>query len=248
MALYGYPGVPALGVLGELAYPDEVANQLAAIADEYDSLNDTRHAVGAVHLIVAVAQAAPGSDGKYLSHMPGEIIEQYIALAEEHDFLVFLDLQIAHSTVAEEVAHVAKYLEHPRVHLALDPEWTMPPGVEPGDEIGRMYASDINAAQQVLANIVREHKVPTKILIVHQFIESMIVGKPSLERVNGVDLLIHMDGFGGRELKLEHYYRFVYEDGAQHGGMKLFIDEDTDIFQPADIQAIVPQPDYIQYQ
>ena len=248
VAFYGYPGNRFLGVLGEFAQPDELAARLRAVEKEYDEANGPRHAVGALHLIAAVAQADAGPDGTYVSRMPKDLIEQYIALAEQHDFLVFLDLQIGWSTVAAEVDAVKPYLENPRVHLALDPEWTMPPGVPPGAEIGRMYASDINHAQEVLKDVVDEHHLPKKILIVHQFTESMIVDKPTLIRTDGVDLVIDMDGFGGRQIKLDHYHRFVGEDGAPHGGLKLFIDEDTDIFRPAEVQEIVPQPDYIQYQ
>ncbi|MCC7363657.1 MAG: hypothetical protein IT303_04750 [Dehalococcoidia bacterium] len=248
VAYYGYPGSPVLGVLGELAYPDPLGEQLTSLAAAYDALNGPRHVVGGLHLIAAVAQADAGPDGTYLSRMPGELIEQYIRLAEERDFVVFLDLQIGQSDVVPEVERILPYLRHPRVHLALDPEWTMPPGVAPGDEIGTMDASEINAAQELLRTIVEETRVRSKMLVVHQFTASMITNKASIEDVAEVDLVIDMDGFGGHEIKLRHYQWYVVDDGAEHGGIKLFLDEDFDMFEPAEVQAIVPQPDYVQYQ
>jgi hypothetical protein len=248
IAYYGYPGNTGLGVLGELAIPDEIGRKLTALAESYDAVNGSRSAVGGLHLIAAVAQDSPGPDGSHLYRMPGELIEQYIAVAEQYDFVVFLDLQIGTSDVASEVEHVLPYLRHPRVHLALDPEWTMAPGVTPGTTIGSMDGSAIDAAQRALQQIVDETGVPSKILVVHQFTERMITNKAAIQDMPGVDLVIDMDGFGAREVKLHHYQLYVVDDGAEHGGIKLFIDEDVDIFQPEEVEQIVPQPDYIQYQ
>lgn len=248
VAFYGYPGNTVLGILGEIGSPETMAEQLAGVVAQYDNVNGSRHAIGAFHLIAAVAQASPGPDGTYLYRMPAATVEEYIRLAEKHDFIVFLDLQIGHSTVADEVEHVRPYLANPRVHLALDPEWTMPPGVAPGEQIGTMDAGQINAAQAVLDDVARVTGLRSRILVVHQFTEAMITNKATLQSYPNVDLVIDMDGFGGREIKLQHYAWYVARDGAPHGGIKLFYDEDIDIFQPAEVQEIVPQPDYIQYQ
>ena len=247
IAYYGYPGYPALGILGEYG-PQQIGEQLSYVAEQYDAVNGSRRAVGALHLIAAVAQDSPGADGTHLNRMPGELIEQYIAIAEQYDLLVFLDLQIGTSSVAAEVEHVLPYLRHPRVHLALDPEWTMPAGVTPGSKLGSMDASAINHAQHVLQQVVDETGLPSKVLIVHQFTESMITNKASLERLPGVDLVIDMDGFGSRAVKLDHYQAYVVDQQAPHGGIKLFIDEDVNMFQPHEVVQIAPQPDYVQYQ
>jgi len=248
IAYYGYPGNRWLGVLGEFDSYERLGASLQEMADAYDEVNGNRQAVGALHLIAAVAQDSPQADGSHLYRMPGELIQQYVAIAEIYDFIVFLDLQIGTSDVASEVQRILPYLTHPRVHLALDPEWTMPPGVTPGTFIGSMDASAINTAQQMLQEVVDETRLPSKILVVHQFTESMITNKALIERLPGVDLVVDMDGFGGREIKLQHYQWYVVDQGAPHGGMKLFFDEDIDMFQPADMMEIVPQPDYVQYQ
>lgn len=245
---YGYPGTAALGVLGEFASDAELVAQLRSIAAAYDAVNGFRHAIGGFHIIAAVAQASPMADGTYLARIAPETIEHYIALAETYDMVVFLDVQMGHSTVDRELAPLLPYLANPRVQLALDPEWATPPGVAPGAVIGGMDASAINRAQEILQGVARANGLPSKMLVVHQFIASMIRDKSDLQDYPDVDLLVMMDGFGGREIKLNHYLAYAADGLSDHGGMKLFIDEDVNIFQPADIAAIDPQPDYVTYQ
>ncbi|MEO6398461.1 MAG: hypothetical protein ABIP13_08335, partial [Tepidiformaceae bacterium] len=194
IAYYGVPGVPGLGALGQFGSPEAMIALLEAQVSAYDAVNGGRGAVGALHLIAAVAQASAGSDGDYLERLVPYLIEQYITLAEIHDMLVILDLQIGWSSVEAEVTAVLPYLANPRVHLALDPEWTMPAGVRPGVEIGSMDASAINAAQSMLHDLVVGKRLPDKLLIVHQFTPGMISNKASIAEVAGVDLTIDIDG------------------------------------------------------
>jgi hypothetical protein len=247
VAYYGYPRVSALGVLGEFTDTEELAGQLRSTAAAFDSVNGPRSTVGALHIIAAAAQGSQTADGTYTARIPGSLIDEYVALAERHDFIVFLDLQVGWSTVEAEVDRVLPYLQNPRVHLALDPEWAMPYGIPPGAAIGSLDAADINYAQGALQRIVDDTAQANKVLIVHQFTTGMITNKTLIEDYPGVDLVIQMDGFGGRAIKLAHYYQFVVADHAEHSGMKLFIDEDTNIFTTAEVSAIEPQPDYVQY-
>lgn len=63
-----------------------------------------------------------------------------------------------------------------------------------------------------------------------------------------MDLVIDMDGFGGQGIKLAHYDQFVAQDGAPHGGLKLFYDEDVNLLSPAQVAALSPQPDLVIFQ
>ena len=248
IAFYGLPGVPGLGVLGQ--YPDSpaLAAGLKAQAAAYDDVNGGRAVVGALHVIAAVAQAESGPDGDYLERIPGALIQQLIAFAEDHDFLVILDLQVGWSSVAEEVEAVLPYLANPRVHLALDPEWTMSGGYRPGQVIGSMDASQINTAQAMLNDLVVANRLPTKMLIIHQFTPGMITNKREIADVAGVDLVIDIDGFGYAAAKVSEYEAFVEADAMEHGGMKLFYEQDIDLMSPASVSALVPQPDVVIYQ
>lgn len=248
ISYYGYPGVPGLGVLGQFASTDALVSRLKELATTYDGVNGPRAAVPAFHLIVASAQ--PEAYGTALIHMPTATIEQYIAIAQKEDFLVFLDIQMGHSTVDAEVPRLLPYLHNPRVQLAIDPEWNLPLGVVPGSQIGSIDVSEINRAAEILQQVWTETGGPNKILVVHQFTPDMIRNKALLEDQPNVDIVIDMDGFGGRAVKLAHYQRFIVDDGAEHSGLKLFYDPslDIDIFSPAEASNIDPQPDIIQYQ
>jgi len=44
------------------------------------------------------------------------------------------------------------------------------------------------------------------------------------------------------------YDLLAYRSGPIRNGLKLFIDEDTDMFTPAEAMSVRPQPDLITYQ
>src|SRR5690606_29859774 len=117
------------------------------------------------------------------------LVEQWIGIAEEHDLLLIFDIQMGSSTVESEIAYLLPFLEHPRVHLALDPEFVTTPDVAPGIRIGSMDASEINRAQHILRELVDEHNLPNKVLMIHQFIPEMITNKDQIENVPGIDLV-----------------------------------------------------------
>ncbi|MCM8747739.1 hypothetical protein NET02_01105 [Thermomicrobiaceae bacterium CFH 74404] len=236
-----------MGVLGS-GEPEEVIPKLLEQAAAYDAVNGPRAVAPALHLIYAVAQANPTADGSYLARMPEETLRRYLAAAEQHDLLVFLDIQLGHSTVDAELSRILGYLEQPRVHLALDPEFATGPDHAPGTIVGGVDASDINRAQEMLQRLVEEHRLPDKILIVHQFVPSMIRKKSEIQDFPNVDLVIDQDGFGRSEQKVANYEQFVRADGAEHGGFKLFYAQDLDLMMPEQVVALTPQPDVVIYQ
>lgn len=248
IAYYGYPGTPGLGTLGQ-GEPARMVERLRTETAAHDAANGSRRAIPALEIIVAVAQETPQDDGSSLYRMPADLIESQIAFARANDLLVILDVQMGHSTVDAELQRLLPYLADSRVHLALDPEWAMQTGVRPGAVIGGMDASAINRAQEILANLVREERLPgSKVLVVHQFDEGMIRNRDQLRTFPGVDLVIDMDGFGGREAKLANYRHFVADAGAAHGGLKLFYQDDVDLLLPANVGSLSPQPDLVIYQ
>lgn len=247
VSYYGYPDGSLLGILGS-ASPDEIADVLAAQAAEYQELLPDIVVVPAFHLIAAVAQPRPQADGSFLNRMPPDQIEEYLRVARERGFLVILDLQIGRSTVTKEVDFVRRYLEEPDVHLALDPEFTMAPGDVPGEVIGSMDAEQINEAQLLLDEIVREFNIPNKILIIHQFEPGMVTNKANVVDVASVDLVFDADGVGAPPAKLIDYEDFVRLDRAEYGAIKLFYKEDIDLLAPEDITALDPLPSLVIYQ
>jgi hypothetical protein len=142
------------------------------------------------------------------------------------------------------------YLQLPFVHLAIDPEFAMPPGERPGEDIGSLDALDINAALDKIEAMMEQQNIPeNKIVVVHQFQETMLTNKEQLDWWEPrVDLVLDMDGFGDQTGKLGRYDTLVREAGARHGGIKLFYTHDVNLLTEQQIEDLVPRPDIIIYQ
>ncbi len=248
VSFYGFPDVPAMGVLGH-GTPAEVANEVALWAAHYDRLNGPREVIPAYHLITGVAQANPTRDGTWLARLDDEIIELYVEAAREREMLLFLDVQIGWSDPLEEVMLLERFLREPFVHMALDPEFaTEYLGVRPGLAIGGITGADVNEVQHYLARLVREENLPPKILMVHQFAHRMLFDRELVVDVPEVEVSIDMDGFGTAALKLRHYDWFALTAPSKRPALKLFFDQDTPVMTPEQVQSIDEIPDLIMYQ
>jgi hypothetical protein len=86
-------------------------------------------------------------------------------------------------------------------------------------------------------------------LVIHQFQEQMIRDKPRLVEPPGIALTIHMDGLGTQAQKLDTYSH-VHVEPPWNNGVKLFYDEDIDMYTPTEVLggAFQPVPDLITYQ
>lgn len=246
LTFYGHPYDARMGILGELSDGDLVA-ALFNRAAMYEEFSD-RPVQPAIHIISTVAQDNPGSDGLYRARTDADVIQYYADLAAQNDMLLFVDVQVGHSSVQDEIEAVMPFLTQPHVHLALDPEFDMWDGSVPGDVIGSMSADEINYAQGVLSQIVAEQGGPNKILIVHQFTPYMIGDKWSIVDDPNVDLVVDMDGFGSWDLKVKHYNMFVRDELLEYAGIKLFFTQDTPLMSPEDVMSLEPVPDVIIYQ
>jgi hypothetical protein len=168
--------------------------------------------------------------------------------AEERGWIAILDVQIGHSTVADELPHLVKYLERPYVHLALDPEFAMKLGGVPGRRIGTLDASDVNYAVKLLAGIVERKKLPPKVLVVHRFTQRMLTNHDQIKLDPRVQIVIDMDGFGAPWLKEDAYKFFIVPEPVQYAGFKLFFKNDKPMMTPDQVLRLWPKPYYIQYQ
>jgi hypothetical protein len=247
VSFYGNPLSPEMGILGQHE-PAVLAELLRALRDRIDERNGDFGAVGAFHIVAAVAQPVPGPDGRYLQRLDPAIIEAYLRLARERGFLLFLDLQIGRSDVATEIDHVLPFLRQPGVHLALDPEFAVGPDGAPGQVIGSLTAEEINEAQRALSRVAEGGLGERKILVVHQFRADMISEPERIERVPGIDLVIDMDGFGPAAVKRAQYRAFAAADYATFPGIKLFLEHDPDLMSDEDILNLAPRPALVVYQ
>ena len=149
----------------------------------------------ALELIAITAQASPGSSGLYRARMPPALIDKVLGWARQARCLLVLDFHVGWSDVATELPYLRPWLSLPDVHLALDPEWDMPPGVKPGKQIGTMTAADVNVAVDELTRLVTTLRLPPKLLVVHRFVKSMVTDPETIRTTNQVRLLVNMDGF-----------------------------------------------------
>ncbi len=248
VAYYGNLFSKNMGILGQIP-KDEMLKKLTAECLTWQKADSLTPVIPALHYIAATAQPSPGKDAMYRYRMPAAEIEKIIEWAREINGLTFLDVQPGHSTVKAEVAVLAKYLEQPDVHLGIDAEYSMKNGDVPCHSIGSFDAKDINDAIDILAALVREKQLPPKILVVHRFTKGMLTGYHLIKPVPEVQVVINMDGFGSKSLKLSTYNAFLYREPVQFTGFKLFYKIDKPVmFTPAEILKLKPAPIYIQYQ
>jgi hypothetical protein len=252
VAYYGAPQDPELGVLGETP-PEEAARKLARRVGDY--ARPGRPALPALELISTLAQSAPGDDGLHRLRQSDETIRRHLRAARAIKGLLILDVQPGQADFVEEVRALEPYLTQPDVGLALDPEWSVPEGTQPGSVIGSTDAEVVNEVSAYLARLVRLRDLPQKLLIVHQFTDEMITNRDLLESRPEVALVLNMDGFGTAELKEGVYDRLSVPTprgpdvlGGPYNGFKLFFREDTGLMSPRDVLGLRPPPDVVVYE
>ena len=246
VAYYGAPQAPELGVLG-LTPPEEAVNVLNVRAQEYADLID-RPVYPAFEFISTLAQNAPGPSGKYRFRQPEGLIDDYLQVADDNDFLLILDIQPGHSDFIGEVKRLEPYLRNPNVSIALDPEWNVPRDAVPGEVIGSVDAKVVNDVAKLMSEQIRELGLPQKLLIIHQFTDGMIRNSEKLRSFPGVALVLNSDGFGTPELKAGTYGRLAPNDPPPYAGFKLFFTEDTGLMSAQQVLDLRPRPKVVIYE
>jgi hypothetical protein len=250
VAFYGNPLSTRLGILGRIP-PARMLDSLTQVAAQWQRADSTTRVQPALHLIATVAQGKPGADNMHRLRMSDATIEQVAKWAEERGWLLFLDIQIGHSTVQAELPHLMKFLQRPYVHLALDPEFAMKTAHAPGKKIGTMDAKEINWAAGQLAALVDQYQLPPKMLVVHRFTDKMLTNAAKITANDPrVQVVIDMDGFGSPSLKKGTWQRVIIREPVQYTGFKLFLNPKNDhpMMSPTDVIKLEPAPLYIQYQ
>lgn len=252
VAFYGNPLSKKMGVLGE--YPkDEMLSKLDREVARWAEADPSHPVQPALHLIVTVAQGAPGKAGLFRLQMRDSMVNEIYSWARAKHALLFLDVQVGKSTVQAELPRLRPFLENPDVHLAIDPEFAMATsGAVPGTKIGTLDARDINWAVGFLDEIARAKNLPPKVLIVHRFTRKMVTHAKDIRYTPHVQVVMDMDGWGPPWLKFDSYHDYVKAEPVQFTGFKLFFHNDTKkgdpLLTPAEVLRLNPRPQYIQYQ
>ncbi len=244
VAYYGAPQSAELGALG-IGSPDKAGRRLRRQARPY--VKKTRPVLPAMELIATVANAHPGEDGTYRTRQSDAVIGRYLAAARRAKALLVLDIQPGHADFLDEVRHLDRWLREPDVGIALDPEWHTP-GAQPGTVIGSVTAAKVNQVSRHVAAIVRDHELPEKLFVVHQFTADMISDKARVLARPGLAITMNVDGFGDRANKLAKYREFTTDGTDFHDGYKLFYEEDVGLMSPRSVLAMQPPPDLVVYE
>jgi hypothetical protein len=206
-----------------------------------------RHLLPAMELIAVVAAGSAQNDGSYSSTQSFATVKKYLEAARRIKALLILDIQPGHGDFMSLTKHFGRFLREPDVALALDPEWHTPTAV-PGTVIGSTDAATVNRVSAYLEGLVKKYKLPDKLLLVHQFTESMIKNKELLRHRHGVPLVLNVDGFGNQAVKIAKYNDFTHPRTRSRTGFKLFYKEDTDTMTPAQVLRLRPRPDVVIYE
>ncbi|MFC7495889.1 MULTISPECIES: hypothetical protein [unclassified Nocardioides] len=244
VAYYGTGQTPALGVLGE-SDPDTMDRRLHRAAAPFQ-----RPGVRIQHvyeLIVTIADASPGPDGDYSHDIPRSVVQGYIDAAHRNDALLLLDIQPGRSGFLETAQRWEWALRDPWVGLALDPEWRMGPREVPGRTTGQVGAREVNKTSAWLATLAKDHGLPEKLFVLHQFRTDMIPEIAGVRPRAFLAMVQHVDGFGTRGQKLATYHH-VARPRQFTMGFKLFYDEDVRRMGPREVHAIRPKVRFVSFQ
>jgi hypothetical protein len=247
VVFYGTPLASGLGILGMYS-PDEAAQRVVDQAAAYDALNGDRGAKPTLDLIYALAMDEPTPNGLYIRYLNDETVRRYIEVAERYDLQLMLDLQIGRGHIPEEVRKIERFLLHPRVHVAIDPEYAVGPEGAPIVTPGQMSGHEINEVQRYLAELGARHNLPPKVLVVHQFMEETVVEVEATEHVDGVELVLNMDAFGALHEKERKYRYFASLPHAKRKSYNIFLKQDERTLTEAEVLELSPQPDAVFYQ
>ena len=251
VAYYGNFYSKGMGILGALPEA-EMLQKLQDEVEKWKMADSTIPVQPAIHYIAVTAQHSPGKGNKYRIRMPFSQIDHALELAKKIDAIVFLDVQVGHSTLQQELPALEPYLKLPNVHLGIDPEFSMKGGQVPSSAIGTMDAADINYASEFLDSIVKKYTLVPKILIVHRFTKGMLTNYKSITHRNTVQLVVDMDGWGFPAKKKTSYHTAVASEPVEFAGFKLFykndVKENSKLMTPGEVLSLYPSPIYIQYQ
>ena len=175
----------------------------------------------------------------------------WVQAAERAGAYVVLDLQPGRHDFLTQAKAYEELLRRPWVGLALDPEWRLQPDQKPLRQIGSVGVDEVNRVGAWLAELVRRHDLPPKVLTLHQFRPSMVRGRERLDTsLDEVQWLVHADGQGGQNAKQGTWaaLRRDLPEGVWLG-WKNFEDEDSPMLTPAQTMAQVqPTPYFVSYQ
>lgn len=250
IGLYGVPHSAALGALGEQPVPGSVTRARRLARTYGRVVRGDVTTLPCFEIIATVASASAGRDHDFSEELPPALLRTAVDAAGDAGVYVLLDIQPGRTDFLSQAKRYRGLLRRPHVGLALDPEWRLRPGQRHLEQIGAVGIGEVNAVVTWLADLVDDHHLPQKMLLLHQFRLSMLRDRARLDTSrDALSYVIQMDGQGPQDTKLETW-RSVTAAAPErvHFGWKNFYDEDTPLRSPADTMALEPTPVFVSYQ
>ena len=248
-AMYGHPGTPSLGVLGEQGVKASI-RRVERLARKYRKVSKAEF-VPTFEIIATVASGGAGKDKDYSYEASIKTLKPLVDAAAKAKVYVILDLQPGRTGFLTQAKRYRSLLERPHVGLALDPEWRLKKKQKHLRQIGSVKAAEVNRVADWLAELTRRKTLPQKIFVLHQFSLSMIKQRDQLDtRHAELATVLHVDGSGPQGAKQGTWrvLRRNAPDGV-HWGWKNFVDEDPHMLTPRETwQRVKPHPALITYQ
>jgi len=248
-AMYGHPGAPQLGVLGEQGVRASV-ERVERLARKYRRVSSSTF-VPTFEIIATVASSSAGKDKDYSTEATLATLTPLVDAAEKAGVYVVLDLQPGRSDFLTQAKRYRSLLERPHVGLALDPEWRLTKRQKHLAQIGSVSADEINRTGAWLADLTRDSSLPQKLFVLHQFSSSMIKHRGRLDTSRPeLATVIHVDGSGPQGAKQGTWSTLRRNAPADVGwGWKNFVDEDDPMLTAQQTwRRVRPHPDLITYQ
>ena len=249
VAIYGSPGEPALGLLGQQDAMTAVA-RVKALAEEYKPLIN-KPIYPTFEIIATIASGSPTDNGDYSREIDVSQLQTWVDTARNDGVYVILDLQPGRTDFLTQAKEYEPLLVQPNVGLALDPEWRLQPDQFHLQQIGHVSIDEVNAVVGWLADLTKQHNLPQKAFVLHEFRPDMITNREQLDTSRSSELayIIHVDGLGTQPAKANTWS--VLQQNAPagvHWGWKNFTQQDKPMLTPTETAAIQPQPELISYQ
>ncbi|MCD9199332.1 hypothetical protein [Aeromicrobium wangtongii] len=249
-AMYGHPGAPQLGVLGEQGVQASI-KRVERLVRKYQRAAPDAEFVPTFEIIATVASASAGKDKNYSTETPVAELLPLVDAAEKAGIYVILDLQPGRTDFLTQAKKYRSLLERPHVGLAIDPEWRLTKKQKHLVQIGSVTADEINRTGDWLADLTKSKSLPQKIFVLHQFSSSMIKHRGRLDTSRPeLATVIHVDGSGpqGAKQGTWHHLRAKAPRGVGWG-WKNFVDEDSPMLTAQQTwRQVKPHPDLITYQ
>ena len=248
VALYGSPGAPSLGILGEQDL-EATLERARTFAAGYADAEDGRRVVAGLDVITTIASSAAEPTGDFSRRVPIERLRPLVDRAGEEGMAVLLDLQPGRTDFLTQAKEYEELLREPHVHLALDPEWRIGPGERHLQRIGSVEAAEVQAVADWLAALVRRERLPQKVLMLHQFTLDMLRDRDTVVVPPELVGVVHVDGQGPLPTKERTYA--VMSGGAEERwawGWKNFTRIDVPMATPERTLDRDPVPLIVTYQ